>query len=79
MIMVLGYRHAILYLKNMDIFNEKLYDANIISADDFSIYLEVTKKMTDAFEADYNAKYKDQAEKPSFIQSYEEDFTNSIV
>ena len=79
MIMALTYRHNILYLKNMDIFNEKLYDAKIISADDYSIYLEVTKKMTEAFEADYHAKYKDRAVKPSFIKSYEEDFTNSIT
>ena len=30
MIMALTYRASILYLKNMDIFNEKLFDANTI-------------------------------------------------
>ena len=42
MIIALTYRVSILYLKNMDIFNEKLFDANTISAEDYSIYMEVT-------------------------------------
>lgn len=67
MIMALTYRHNILYLKNMDICNEKLYDAETISAEDFSIYLKVTKKMTDEFEAYYNTKYKDYPDKPPFV------------
>ena len=79
MIIALTYRAAILYLKNMDIFNEKLFDANTISAEDYSIYMEVTKEMTDAFEAEYNKKYDGQAVKPSFIQSYEDDLSNSII
>ena len=35
--------------------------------------------MTNAFEAEYNKKYDGQAVKPSFIQSYEDDLSNSII
>ena len=56
MIIAFSYRHSMLYYKNMDICNERLYDTMMISAEDFSICIKITEKMIEAFETDYNSK-----------------------
>ena len=62
------------FFKMMDIFNEKLFDMKIISANDFTIRIKMTDSMNQNFKKKYNSKTYDDP----FIQSYEDDLSKKL-
>ena len=73
--MVIFFRITMRSVMVLDVCNEKIFDARLITANDFTVKIKVTKEMTDKF----NESHAEHPEKDNTnIQLYEKDLTREI-
>jgi len=50
--MVWFFRVSVLYMKNMDIINEKIFDSKLITVNDYTVKIKITESMFSNFKND---------------------------